>query len=128
MENAIKKLNELALDYVDYGIGVGLPDAHNTITDLHKMEGFDMRVNIYFSQSGSTWSIKMNDVDVVGYSNNIQIPINSTADSLGKTYIECKKYLDYLIENVAKIKYTTLKEKAKKIQDLKSEIYKLRGY
>ena len=128
MEKQIKKLNELALDFVDYGIGVGLQDTHNTLTNTHKLEGFDMEVNIYFANSGSVWSITMCDVEITGYSSKITLPINSTLESLNEIHKECKKYLDYLIENVANIKYSTLKEKAKKIQELKKEIDNLRRY
>jgi len=132
MRKQIENLIELAKDYVIFGIELGLPDTHNNIRGGHQskpefhQEG-DL-INIYFAAKGETWQVIFKDVHVIGYLNSVQIPFNSTEESLKAVYDSAKEYLDnYLLPNIAKCKIATLKERHVKIKELERELRKIKG-
>lgn len=132
MKTQIEKLIDLAKDYVVFGIEVGLPDTHNHLRGGHQdkplfhQEG-DL-VSLYFSNKGETWQVQFKSVKIIGYTSNIEIPFDSTEDSLEAIYNSAKEYLDnHLLPNVAKCKISTMKERHFKIKEMERELRKLKG-
>ncbi len=132
MKNQIEKLIDLTKDYVVFGIEIGLPDTHNHIRGGHQSkpefhtEGD--KVNIYLSNKGETWQVEFKDVKIIGYSKKIEMPFNSTEESLEAVYESAKEYLhDHLLPNVAKCKIATLKERHVKIKEIERELRKLKA-
>jgi len=128
MKKEIEKLNELALDYVQFGIGIGLMDTHNNLSDMYPYpeDLKKVKISLYFSDSGAKWSLTLGVVEIVGYSQKIVFPINYTEEDLSAVCEIGSKYLEHLYKDIAKIKRSALKAKAEKIQSLRKEIESLR--
>ncbi len=131
MKEIIKKLVELAQDYVVFGIEIGLPDTHNhirgghqTLPDFHQ-DG-DL-VNIYFDRGGEVWMVEFNRVEISSFSYTIKFPYSETEEYLTSVYDSAKKYLhEYLLPNIAKCKISTMKERHTRIKKLEREIKTLK--
>ncbi len=129
MKEQIKKLVELAKDYVIFGKEIKLPNTHNHIRGGHGNIGFHEEgdlINIYFADKRKTWSIGFDKVNVIGYTGTIEMPFDADEEYLKKVHDSARTYLENnLFPNVAKCKLSLLKGKQKKIDDLKKKIAKL---
>ena len=130
MKKQIEKLIEIADGYAVFGTEVGLPMTHNTVRGEDDKEWVQKgkKISIYLAESGSTWAVYFNGVNIIGYSKKVELPYNVTAQYLNKVIADVGPYLyDYLFPNVAKCKIGVLKEKHKEIKRLESELRKLKG-
>jgi hypothetical protein len=132
MKKQIEKLIELAKDYQTFAMEVNLPMTHNHIRGGHqsnpewRKEG--KLINVYLASEGKTWQVEFDKVKIINYCKDIQMPFESTEESLEETYNDALDYLhNYLLVDVAKIKLGVMKEKHKEIKELERKLKKLKG-
>jgi hypothetical protein len=132
MKKQIEKLIELAKDYHTFAMEVNLPMTHNHIRGGHqsnpewRKEG--KLINVYLASEGKTWQVEFDKVKIINYCKDIQMPFESTEESLEETYNDALDYLhNYLLVDVAKIKLGVMKEKHKEIKELERKLKKLKG-
>jgi hypothetical protein len=132
MKTQIEKLIELAKDYHTFAMEVNLPMTHNHIRGGHQ-ENPEWRkegklINVYLANEGTTWQVEFDKVKIINYLNGIQMPFESTEESLEQTYKDAHDYLhNYLLVDVVKIKLGVMKEKHKEIKELERQLKKLKG-
>lgn len=132
MKTEIEKLIELAKDYVVFGTEIGLPQTHNHIRggyqekpEFHK-EG-DL-INIYFANNFDTWQVEFKNIKVIGYANEICIPLDADKEYLSEVHKSALDYLNnHLLPNVAKFKIATLKERHVEIKKLEKKLRQMKG-
>jgi hypothetical protein len=132
MKQQIEKLIELARDYHTFAMEVNLPMTHTHIRGGHhqspewRKEG--KLINVYLANEGTTWQVEFDEVKIINYAKDIQIPFESTEESLEETYSDAYDYLhNYLLVDVVKIKLGVMKEKHKEIKELERKLKKLKG-
>ena len=132
MKQQIEKLIELANDYHTFAMEVNLPMTHNHIRGGHE-SNLEWRkqgklINVYLANEGTTWQVEFDKVKIINYCKDVQMPFESTEESLDETYKDAYDYLhNYLLVDVAKIKLGVMKEKHKEIKELERKLKKLKG-
>jgi len=131
MKKQIEKLIELANDYHTFAMEVNLPMTHNHIRGGNQSDpdwGKEGKlINVYLANEGETWQVEFDKVKIINYLKDIQIPFDSTEESLEEKYSDAYDYLhNYLLVDVAKIKLGVMKEKHKEIKELERKLKKLK--
>lgn len=131
MKTQIEKLIELARDYHTFAMEVNLPMTHNHIRRGHQSPEWRKEgklISVYLANEGTTWQVEFDEVKIINYAKNIEIPFESSEESLEETYKDAYDYLhNYLLVDVAKIKLGVMKEKHKEIKELEKKLKKLKG-
>lgn len=131
MKKQLNELIEIANGYVVFSVEAGLPKTHNLIrgkTSAFKWSKNGTDINVYLADSGETWSVRFDKVEVTGYSKKISVPFDVTIKYLNELILDVRTHLyDYLLPNVAKCKLDVLKDKHKEIKRLERELRKLKG-
>lgn len=136
MKKQIDRIVELAKQYVDFGISVGLPlNYHSALRDLPNRNAPSWGLNgdnvrVYFGSDYDTWSVYFGKIEITGFKKAIELPFALTVKDLNKVIADVTTYLnDHLIPNTADIKMQvsglTDRLKAEKIERLKRELAEL---
>jgi hypothetical protein len=110
MEKQIKKLFLLAKRYVDFGREIELIDSyHNNLrSPIKGGDGFTVEgdfINVYFNDNRETWGVNFDEVNISGYSDKIEFPLNTTTGYLDKVYSSALEFLEnYLTKNKEQLK------------------------
>jgi len=109
MKHQIEKLIKLAGEYHKYAMDNDLGMGHTYFRD-------NERISIYLSQSGDTWSVDFDKVDISDYSSRITLPFNATEHMLEEIYDDAHQYLH---EHLLAVPEYTMKELIEKLGNFK---------
>lgn len=126
MEEQIKLLIELAKEYAEFGLSLKMRD-HNHFDSNKNADSWDCIADIYIN-SPDQICIKLGGVSWWVKSNEITIPVNSTATSIRCDLLRCRVLLiDLKTDRFEEIKAKQEALNASEICKLKAKLKQLEG-
>jgi len=127
METQIKKLIELAHEYHRVMVECNLPDNWQVLK--YETPNGIWDIAFYFQEGKREWwQVKLYKFTVTAWSDIIEMPANSTAETLEQTYIKASEFLAEFSESKAKEFIDKAAElKAKQIAELEAQLTALKG-